>query len=73
MVDSVPETTLATKPIANSGCGGAGGLGGSILSVEGIDANVRYGTSGANGIVVIRYDWTYDPNPPKPGLMLLFK
>ena len=71
MVDSVPVTSLATKPIANSGCGGAGGLGGTILSVSGIDAKVRYGTSGADGIVVIRYDWTYDPNPPMPGLLLI--
>ena len=73
MVDSVPVTVLATAPEANSGCGGAGGLGGTILQVSGVDAKVRYGTSGANGIVVIRYDWTYDPNPPAPGLMLIFR
>ena len=73
LVDSVPVTMLATAPEANSGCGGAGGLGGTLLSVEGVEANLRYGTSGADGIVVIRYDWTYDPNPPVPGLMLIVR
>lgn len=72
-VDGAPVTTLATSPAANSGCGGAGGVGGSINGYSGIDTKVRYGTSGANGIVVIRYDWTYDPNPPVPGLMLIVR
>lgn len=68
--------TFATAPEANSGCGGAGGLGGTIVKpseVPGVDTSVKYGTSGADGIVVIRYDWTYDPNPPVPGLMLIVK
>ena len=53
----------ATKPAANSGCGGAGG------GIGTMNEKFRTGTGGADGIVVFRYD--YDPTPP--GLMLLFK
>ena len=54
----------------NTSSGGAGGLGGDTGGIKG---NARYGSSGADGIVVIRYDWTYDPNPPLPGMVLLVK
>ena len=53
----------ATKPAANSGCGGAGG------GIGTKDSDFRTGTGGADGIVVFRYD--YDPTPP--GLMLIFR
>ena len=69
-VDSNPVIVAPTVPAANSGCGGAGGLGGDTGSIKG---DARLGTSGADGIVVIRYDWTYNPNPPIPGMMLLVK
>lgn len=49
----------ATAPVANSGAGGGGGLG----------TNAKPGTMGADGIVVIRYDYS----PVDPGLMLIFR
>ena len=70
-VDSVVHYTAATAPAANSGAGGAGGFGGSIAA-DTIGA-ARYGSSGSDGIVVIRYDWTYNPNPPNAGFVISFK
>ena len=64
------NVTAATVPIANSGCGGAGGLGGSFTTLKG---SARWGSSGANGIVVIRYDWTYNPNPPVFGFKVIIQ
>ena len=49
----------ATLPVANSGAGGGGGLG----------TNSKSGTMGADGIVVIRYDYS----PVDSGLMLIFR
>ena len=61
--------TEATMPAPNSGCGGAGGLGGKFNN----KGTARWGTSGADGIVVIRYDWTYNPNPPVFGFKLIIQ
>ena len=77
--DDVATTTAATKPVANSGGGGAGGLGGTIFRPStatsnpgyGVNANLRYGTSGADGIVVIRYEWEYDSDPAAGALILI--
>jgi len=56
---------VATKPVANSGAGGAGGGQGRQDST----GKSRYGTGGADGIVVLRYD--YDPTPP--GVMIILR
>lgn len=67
--DSVDNITAATAPVPNSGGGGAGGFG---CNSTGMGA-ARYGSSGADGIVVIRYDWKYNPNPPSSGFMMIIK
>ena len=46
----------ATSPVANSGGGGGGGVGG-----KGSTAAMRAGSDGADGVVVIRYDWNVAP------------
>lgn len=48
--------TKATNPVANTGSGGAGGIsfGGDAYSA--FDDTYAYGTSGADGVVIIRYD-----------------
>ena len=61
--EKVDGTTVyypATEPAANSGCGGAGGM---------QDGNCNVATDGADGIVIISYD--YDATPP--GFLMLFK
>ena len=70
VVDVTTNVTAATVPVANSGCGGAGGLGGSATTLKG---SARWGSPGANGIVVIRYDWTYNPNPPVFGFKMIIQ
>lgn len=48
-----------TAPVANSGCGGAGGSGGDYWATALPDTDARLygrGTDGADGIVVIRYE-----------------
>ena len=69
VVNASTNVTDATLPVANSGGGGAGGLGGSFKN----KGTARYGSSGADGIVVIRYDWTYNPNPPVFGFKLIIQ
>ena len=64
------NVTAATVPVANSGCGGAGGLGGSATTLKG---SARWGSPGANGIVVIRYDWTFNPNPRVFGFKVIIR
>jgi len=54
----------ATSPAANSGCGGGGGVGG-----KGSSTTMRTGTSGADGVVIIRYDWNVAPK--KMGFIVL--
>jgi len=70
VVDGADATTTkqiaATKPAANSGCGGGGGVGG-----KGTGDAVRNASAGASGIVVIRYDWNVVP--PRKGLILSFR
>ena len=53
---SVTNICCATAPVANTGSGGAGGIsfGGDAYSA--FDDTYAYGTSGADGVVVIRYD-----------------
>lgn len=67
--NSVDNITAATAPVPNSGGGGAGGFG---CNSTGMGA-ARFGSSGADGIVVIRYDWKYNPNPPRSGFAIIFK
>ena len=50
----------ATMPAANSGCGGAGGM---------QDGKCNVATDGADGVVIIRYDYVEDPQ----GLILIFR
>ena len=66
-VDAVGEVTytLATAPAPNSGAGGGGAGFNGVRNAEKNSAS----TGGADGIVVIRYE--YDENPP--GLILLFR
>ena len=65
----VTDIAAPTVPIANSGGGGGGGLGGGYAD----KGTARYGSSGADGIVVIRYDWTYNPNPPVFGFKMIIQ
>lgn len=67
--DSISAITAATAPDPNSGGGGGGGFG---CNSQGMGA-ARFGSSGADGIVVIRYDWKYSPNPPRSGFMMIFR
>ena len=67
--DSVDNLTAATAPDPNSGCGGAGGFGCNSQNM----GAARFGSSGADGIVVIRYDWKYNQDPPSPGFAIIFK
>lgn len=55
----------ATRPAANSGAGGAGGG----IGRQDSTGRSRTGTGGADGIVVLRYD--YDPTPP--GLKIVIR
>ena len=50
----------ATMPVANSGCGGAGGM---------QDGKCNAATAGADGVVIIRYDYVENPQ----GLILIFR
>ena len=54
----------ATAPAANSGAGGAGGG----IGRQDSTGKSRPGTGGADGIVVLRYD--YDPTPPGLKIMI---
>lgn len=67
--DSVSAITAATAPDPNSGGGGGGGFG---CNSQGMGA-ARFGSSGADGIVVVRYNWKYNPNPLSSGLMMIIK
>ena len=67
--DSVDNLTAATAPVANSGGGGAGGFGCNSQNM----GAARFGSSGADGIVVVRYDWKYNPNPSNPGFVLIVR
>ena len=70
VVNASTNVTAATVPVANSGGGGAGGLGGTFTALKG---SARWGSPGADGIVVIRYDWTFNPNPPVFGFKLIIQ
>lgn len=63
--DGVYEYVAATAPVSNSGAGGGGGLGGKSPDIN----CSRNGTAGADGVVVIRYDYTLRPQ----GLVLIFR
>jgi hypothetical protein len=54
IVGAVTNILCATAPAANSGCGGGGGL-----AWDGATAEQQIATGGADGIVVIQYE--YDP------------
>lgn len=53
---STTNFVKATSPVANSGGGGGGGVGG-----KGSTTAMRTGSDGADGVVVIRYDWNVAP------------
>lgn len=63
--EGVYEYVAATAPVANSGAGGGGGLGGKSSDIK----CSRNGTAGADGVVVVRYDYTLRPQ----GLVLIFR
>lgn len=48
--------TKASNPPANTGSGGAGGISFDGNAYSAFDATYAYGTSGADGVVIIRYD-----------------
>ena len=53
---SVTNICCATAPVANTGSGGAGGISFGGVAYSAFDDTYAYGTSGADGVVVIRYD-----------------
>ena len=63
--------TKATVPVANTGCGGAGGVtyGGSY-NHDSIPSGDNYATAGADGVVIIRYEVNL---PRHQGLLIVFQ
>ena len=69
---SVTNICCATTPVANTGSGGAGGIsfGGTGEAYSTFDATYAYGTPGADGVVIIRYEVEI----PRPnGFMIIFR
>ncbi len=72
VVDTVTNICRATAPVANTGSGGAGGIsfGGPGEAYSAFDETYAYGTPGADGVVIIRYEVDL---PRHQGLIIVFQ